>query len=134
MILKKHKIPIYGGQLWVCVTNSFMKSVEFIENTTDVRLDDEKHDLRKTAAITYKFYLPDGRFRILIVMKPRTTVSFIAHESLHAVNWIFDHAGIKYSISNDEPQCYLLGWVVDKIENTKKLALKNEKIFFSSTS
>ena len=124
MILKKHKIPIYGGQLWVCVANSFTKAVEEIENTTDIKLDDEKDDLRKASAMTYQFYMPDGRFRVLIVLKPRSSVDFIAHESLHVVNWVFKHCGVRYSLDNDEPQCYLLGWVVKKILDTKKLALK----------
>lgn len=122
MILKKHKIPIYGGELWVCIANSFSKAIEQIENDTDIKIDKEKDDLRKCAAITYQFYEKD-RFRVLIILKPHSSVSFISHESLHAVNWIFQHCGVKYSLTNDEPQCYLLGWIVQRIINTKILEL-----------
>lgn len=124
MILRKHKIPVYGGQLWVCVTTSFLKAVEEIENNIDVVLDKEKEDLRKASAMTYQFYTPDGKFRILILMKPRTSIDFVAHEALHVVNWVFQHCAVKYSLANDEPQCYLLGWVVNKIMSTKKLTEK----------
>jgi len=127
MILKKHKIPIYGGQLWVCVTNSFEKAVEEIENSTDIKLDDKKEDLRTNSAITYQFYTPDGKFRVLIVIKPRTSISFVAHEALHVVNWIFKHCGVRYSIDNDEPQCYLLGWTVEKILDAKHSSQFNMK-------
>lgn len=127
MILKKHRIPVYGGQLWVCVANSFAQAVEEIENTTDIKLDDQKEDLRTASAMTYQFYTPDGKFRILIVIKPKTTVDFVAHEALHTVNWIFKHCGVKYSLDNDEPQCYLLGWVVNKILRTKDSSPFNMK-------
>lgn len=126
MILKKHRIPIYGGQLWICITNSFDKSVDAIEDKTDIILDRNKNDLRKTAAITYQFYDGDGKFRILIILKPNSTVSYISHEALHAVNWIFSHCGIKYSLTNDEPQCYLLGWIVQKIMDTIELEINKQ--------
>ncbi len=115
MILKKHRIPIYGGQLWICVTRSFVKSIDQIEDAIDVKLDESKEDLRKSAAMSYRFYTPDGQFRILIMVKPITSIGTIAHEALHAVNWMFAHCGIQYSLKNDEPQCYILGWVVDKV-------------------
>jgi hypothetical protein len=127
MILKKHKIPIYGGQLWVCVAGSFSKAIEEIENTIDVKLEDKKEDLRQASAMTYQFYLPDGRFRVLIIIKPRSSIALISHEALHAVNWIFQHCGVKYSLTNDEPQCYLLGWVIDRVLSTRKLSEFNLK-------
>ena len=119
MILHKHRIPIYGGQLWIAVTQSFIGAVEKIENDIDVVLDRQKDDLRKTVAVTYQFYTPDGKFRVLVLIKPRANINTIAHEALHIVHWIFQHCGIKYSLGNDEPQCYLLGWVVDKMMNSK---------------
>jgi hypothetical protein len=117
--IKKFKIPIYGGQLWVCVTNSFLRSIESIENSLDVVLDDRKEDLRSTGAITYMFITHDGVFVTLVMIKPSTSFGVIAHEALHVVNWIFIHCGIQYSIKNDEPQCYLLGWAVDRIMESK---------------
>lgn len=119
MILKKYRIPIYGGQLWVCVSNSFTKAIEEIENTTDVKLDDNKEDLRKTSAMAYQFYLPDGHFRVLIVIKPQSKISVVSHEALHVVNWVFHHCGIKHSFTNDEAQCYLLEWVIERVLITK---------------
>lgn len=122
MKLHKHRIPIYGGQLWVCVTKSFLGAVEELENMIDVVLESNKDrasDLRKTSAITYQFYTPDGSFRVLVLIRPKTNINTVVHESLHIVNNIFQHCGIKYSLTNDEPQCYLLGWVVDQIMNDK---------------
>lgn len=43
------------------------------------------------------------------------TPGIIAHEAKHLVNNIFIHIHHKLSRWNDEPEAYLLGWVVDTI-------------------
>lgn len=116
MILKKHRIPIYGGQLWVCVSKSFKGAIEELEDKLiDVQLEQNKDDLRTMRASSYQFYNHEGKFRVIVLIKPHATIDDIAHESLHILNWIFVHSHIKYDLKNDEPQCYLMGWLTERI-------------------
>ena len=39
----------------------------------------------------------------------------VAHEAVHIKNRIFEHAGILHDPKNDEPEAYLLGWIVKQI-------------------
>jgi len=56
-----------------------------------------------------------NRFRLFLRSEENISVGTIAHECKHIVNYIFDARGIKLDTDNDEPECYLLGWLVDKI-------------------
>lgn len=49
----------------------------------------------------------------------------IAHEALHATNHIFRDRGIDADTNNDEPQCYLHGWIVGECH--KFLKVKKQK-------
>lgn len=51
----------------------------------------------------------------------------IAHESVHIKNRVFEHAGILHDAKNDEPEAYLLAWIVGEI--TKAVSeYKNNKL------
>jgi hypothetical protein len=39
----------------------------------------------------------------------------IAHEANHLVNLIYNHIGAKRDMSNQEPECYLIGYLVNEI-------------------
>lgn len=43
------------------------------------------------------------------------TPGIIAHECKHAVNRIFGDIGQKLDVFNDEAECYLLGWLVNRV-------------------
>lgn len=43
--------------------------------------------------------------------------SVIAHEAVHCVNKIMKQCNIHHSYDNDETQAYLMGWVIEQIEN-----------------
>lgn len=60
--------------------------------------------------------------RLHVCFKSRTkgnkefpTPGIIAHESKHIVNHIFEDVCQRLDLYNDEAECYLLGWVVDRI-------------------
>ena len=38
----------------------------------------------------------------------------LAHECVHAKNYVFSAAGIKPDVDNDEPEAYLVGWFMNK--------------------
>lgn len=43
------------------------------------------------------------------------TPGIIAHECKHAVNRIFGDIGQRLDVFNDEAECYLLGWFVNRV-------------------
>jgi hypothetical protein len=108
MKIKKYKIPIYEGNLIVVIAKS-MKEVE------------KKFNLLDTAdfdACVFK-----DRKGNYVAAFENTNAGIVAHESLHIVNFIFKDRHISMDLDNDEPQCYLIKWIVDKITkviNSKK--------------
>jgi hypothetical protein len=59
----------------------------------------------------------------IIAFSKKTSYGVIAHESLHAVSYIFDFHGIVMDCKNDEPIAYLLEWVVEECH--KFIKVKN---------
>ena len=43
------------------------------------------------------------------------TPGIVAHEAKHLVNYIFKDRFVELDLENDEPEAYLLGFIVDKI-------------------
>lgn len=87
---KKIKIPLYYQRLKIVVSEV---------------LDKPQHE-------AYVEYVGDT---IEVHIKPNATPGLIAHEALHIVHHVFIECLIEPDMYNDEPQAYLLGWVVDKI-------------------
>lgn len=109
MKAKKFKIPIYFGDLIVIVSDDF-KEVE------------KKYKLSSTHGFDSFTWVDEdksGYSLFYVAIKGDTDSSVIAHEALHIVGDIFRSRNIKMDIDNDEPQCYLLGWVVSKINSVK---------------
>lgn len=44
----------------------------------------------------------------------------IAHEAVHAVNFIYDEMGVEWDLENDEPHAYFLGQIVLTIDHAVK--------------
>lgn len=53
-----------------------------------------------------------NRCTVLIWTEKKTAHDVLAHECLHAVNWVLERAGVKLDPRNDEPQTYFLGNLV----------------------
>lgn len=104
MIKTKYKIPLYGGKFIVIKTNDMQSVLEKYGF---------KIDASKYGAFTFERYKNDY-FRVIVIFDS-CDIPLIAHEAVHVVNAIFNHAGIKPDVINDEPQAYLTQWVVKKI-------------------
>lgn len=107
MIKKTINIPIYHGKLTI------------IKNP-DIKEVNEKYDLGddeclKYDALTFVNIKSNGFFHSIIIFNTVSS-SIIAHEAMHVVSYLFKHNGIEYSIDNDEPQAYLLGWIVKQCD------------------
>lgn len=105
------KIPIYGGNLIVIFSNSVGKVKEMLS------------DFKGSSVYAHAYHGGfKGKNSYFVIINPeiqeKDKLGFhgsIAHESLHVVNFLFSHIGEIHSTEHDEPQAYLLGWVVEQV-------------------
>ena len=104
MIIKKYKTPLYGTKFTIVIYNSdddFQKKFKKIEiSNFDGAVFYEKDELFIVFSAERKGYPTPG---------------IIAHEAKHLVNNIFIEISHDLDRHNDEPEAYLLGWIVNRI-------------------
>ncbi len=115
MFKKRIKIPIYFGELHIIQSDSLEEVIE------EFGLE----DLPAFEAVVLPKPLENGYTRYFMIFNMSVTPKIIAHECIHVVNNIFHDRGIKLDLLNDEPQAYLVGWVVEQCHKYLKLN-KNE--------
>ena len=71
------------------------------------------NDTCRAAVWNVKLINDNGSFGVLVWLKEKIDVSVIAHESVHAANYIFSDCGIKYNWDNDEHFAHLIGFIAD---------------------
>lgn len=114
MKTKKVKIPLYVGRLIIYQVDN-IKEIEKKHNLTDCTGVD---------ALAFQINKKNGSGRFFMAFEGKTTPSIIAHEATHITNLIFSHFGAELDLKNDEPQAYLLEWVVNECH--KFLEVKNK--------
>lgn len=107
----KQKIPLYTGYLCIYFCDDF----EFINKKYKLNLDMQEYkDCDAMAGFkesTDEYY---------VVLNTETTFGIIAHECKHVLNNIYIKHGIELDRYNDEPECYLLKWLVNCVVDTMK--------------
>ena len=106
MISKTIRIPIYGGR-WTIV---FVESLKEVEEKYKIS-DTEGYD-----ALT----LSKGSWWCTAFMNSEITPGIVAHECKHLLNNLFRHVGMRLDVDNDEAECYLLGWMVDTVNDLRE--------------
>ncbi len=112
-MIYKSKIPIYYGELHIIIADDFTKHGNF------------KECVNEYPAFSTPIDKDNWIYGIFINPKRIDDHSLIAHEALHIVGYIFASIKAKMDVDNDEPQCYLLGWVVDEVYKAIKKYKKN---------
>lgn len=102
MIVKKLKTPLYFETIQIVITNDFNKALK--KNNISYNFDTNMYSA---------FVWIKGDITLFIT--PDSDISIIAHECVHIVNEIFKRCAIKLDIENDEPQAYLMGWIVKEV-------------------
>ena len=114
MIKHRVYIPIYGCYLTIIVAEEFEKAVALY--------DTSESNYKATDAVVITII--DKKTAIkenIYIQRPQITYGEIAHEAKHIVNRIFQDKSIELDRFNDEAECYLLSYIVDKIiENINK--------------
>lgn len=114
-MLKEFNCEIYPRKLWVATSWDEAKDKFVCHNNDDKPI--EKYE--DGNAYTYQCVMHKKSKKygtlILFVLEGEILgseiVERIAHESLHAVNSIFDELNIAYDLVNDEHAAYMVGWV-----------------------
>lgn len=100
---KTIKIPIYFGDLILIQTNDRGLIKERYLKNIDVDIDAyEGLTIHNTH---------NGYRKYLIWVKEDVPIVSVAHESLHAANYILNNAMVRVTLENDEAQAYLMGWI-----------------------
>lgn len=57
----------------------------------------------------------------------QNAIRTIVHESIHAVNMIFEILGCEYDLTNDEFAAYLGGWIGDQCQSLINKLVRTDK-------
>lgn len=103
------KVPIYDCKVVYIVTRNFKKAAKSMKQKL-------RGDANDNCGIAFR--LNNDCLKYIIMVKPKYKKSWdtISHEALHTANAILDDRGIGVSLSNDEAQAYLMGYIIGKIE------------------
>lgn len=135
---KTIEFPIYHGNLKIILTDH----TEAVNRMFD---DDSFH-----YATTYMRQMDNRRTSAIVLNMgndPYMTHGTIAHESIHAADFLFEQISAKHDFDNPEPYAYLVGWITNevyefiqekkfqsKIKNNKDRWIKNPKSSNSTDS
>lgn len=103
-------VPLYRGYLVILITNS--------ENLLSKQIHSEPFRDLFAHTVYGEYNRRQGFFIILNFNNQydaRITNGTIAHEALHATNFILKNRGVIEDFNNDEPQAYLLEWIVHQV-------------------
>lgn len=116
---KIFKIPMYyeSGEtkLMVYIADKLTDVKTFVECI------DDPDDYDGVDAVVFNW---NNHIRVIFERK-HIDAGRIAHEAIHIKNRIFKYSGIENDPDNDEPEAYLVQWIVNKIHGV--LAKDNEE-------
>ena len=101
-MIKRLKVEPYGFHIVLCRTRKMAEKV-----MVEMFGDKKSGEYLKTVHGLTVFGPDHG---LMMYATPRAAT--VAHEALHAANYMLKHAGVKISAENDEAQAYLVGWLV----------------------
>jgi len=110
---KIYNIPLYGG------------TFEIVFYHEDERIIiEEKYGIKSLDGYSAVTIQRGNKHKVFFETK-KVTPGIIAHEAKHNLNYIFNHIGQQLDLENDEAECYLLGWIVNRIhESCRKFNIK----------
>jgi hypothetical protein len=117
MKITKVPIPIYFGFLKIIITED-----------PDFKDVNQKYNTRANNCFSAFTFQDSKTGHYCIAFPPTVELSSICHECCHLVNMVFDYIGQKTDTSNDEAQCYFMGWMFKQVETAlNKYKLDNKE-------
>lgn len=120
MIKHSLDIPIYAGRLHIAITGDFCKDINELNKYFNQEFDvkDEVLGMSQQRGGHTLIIINEGKHKRIFKKKNQFEYEMFAtivHEAKHSVNQIFISKGIQLDLNNDEPECYLLDWIVKEI-------------------
>ena len=112
--IKKVDVPFYYGKLTIVIAKDLRKAMKKVKEEIEKGFVPENYD----AFVTW--HIKNNYHNYTVFLKPNATAPTIAHEALHLSNRILHDINHTPTFINDEPQAYLLGWIVKEIYKTLK--------------
>jgi hypothetical protein len=109
MIKKNIIVPIYGNKVIFLATDNVKNIPKYLDFSYD-----------NVYAHTIIAYEKGEEIFIILNQKENLSVGVLAHEVIHAANFIFYSRGIKLDIENDEAYAYLVEYLMDKLSKFYK--------------
>lgn len=110
MKTKRILIPIYEHYLILGASDSVADLNEFTKKNEK---DNTDFDYSNFGAAFFSGAF--GHYFIVLRTDVELTPGVIAHECKHVINGLFKTIGMNLCVDNDEAECYLLTWIVDKV-------------------
>lgn len=102
---------IYPVRLWLGVGT---------ENPEGFKVDDYIKDSAATAAVAKDLEHDLEGVMIRFLDAEQLTARNISHEAVHAAMEIYDFIGGRLTYADQEPFCYLVGWIAECCESLKQ--------------
>lgn len=96
-------IPIYLAKLTVIIDND----LSYVEKKY------KTEPLSNFGAVAFRVENKHGHY---VVAFEYTSNSIITHELTHIKNYIYEDRKIDLDVNNDEPEAYLMGWLVESVD------------------
>lgn len=107
--IKKIKVPIFGQSFYVSCFETNEELEAFLQTVPDYHTQD---------LTDFDGLVTERGGEIYVFLRRASgypTPGIIAHEAKHLVNLLFGYIGHRLDMYNDEVECYLLGWCVNRI-------------------
>ena len=108
MKIAKIKVPIFGS--WLVLVN-YKKPEERDKFCDDININHNGSE-------SFCYYKHDER-AIYICLQLDEPIAVVAHEALHATNFILADVGADHNRDDDEVPAYLLKWIMEQIKDAK---------------
>ena len=112
------KIPMYGTNVHIVITEDFMTDLSEINKKYFNNFIEEDNVLgfsQQRGGSTLIVINVGKHKKIFKKVYEVELIATIAHEAVHACNQIFNLIGAKLDSNNDEPQAYLVDFIVKEI-------------------
>ena len=121
-IIKQFDVVVYPRQVWIAAGGTREDLAKRFTDDDGDPMYVVPEKIKSSEALAFSVY--DARHQrcgslVWFHDITRITLRNVAHESVHAANFIFSDLGIRIDVDNDEPQAYLVGFIADCIEKVQ---------------
>ncbi len=114
---KKIKIPLYGGNIYVYIGER-EEFAELLYKKVGVDFSSDVHS--GCDGLCFELTNPEGGSFIGMWFPQDAPNGVIVHECLHATWYVNRYFGVNVDADNNEPQAYLLQYLVEQMEKLMK--------------